>query len=101
MSGFLIYLPVFILLFVIIPAQYVESRRRNIINKKRRKGKERSLMNELLKSLEGHVCTLYLGGMDSVTGTVTSVVDGWISLKEKDGRVSVVNCDYVSRVREK
>lgn len=91
-----IYLPVFILLFVIIPSQ-----RRNILFArllKKRRGA--AMTNELVKRLVGKRCTISTGSMGSTfkKAKILNVVDNWISV-EINGREDLINSDYVQYIK--
>jgi len=96
------YFTIFIVIFLIIlPAQ----RRRKaaaamqlVLRKKRVKGANK--MHELLEKYIGKECTVYTLGDNNVTGTVTALKDGWLSIADKLGNEEVLNLDYIVRVRE-
>ena len=67
-----IYLPIFILLFVIIPA---EQHNRILVCRKRKRGK-RLMTNELLKKYLGCQCIVSTGSFGStVTGVISAIED--------------------------
>jgi hypothetical protein len=89
-----IYLPIFILLFVIIPAQ--DHVRRLATKRKRRK---RIMTNELLKKYVGKTCYVSTGSFGtSVKGEITQVEDNWIEVVNKKGS-QLINADFVTSVQ--
>lgn len=91
-----VYLPIFIVVFVIIPSQ-----NRNIIFakllKKRRGGE---MTNELVKKLIGKTCNISTGSMGSTFKKVKilNVVDNWISV-EINGREDLINVDFIQHIK--
>lgn len=91
-----IYMPIFILLFVIIPNQ-----RRNIMLARLLKKRRGVVMtNELVKRLIGKRCTISTGSMGSTfkKAKILNVVDNWISV-EINGREDLINVDYVQYIK--
>lgn len=92
-----IYLPIFIVLFIIIP----EQRKKINITKKNRKQKGGIKMsNELIKNCVGKVCYISTGSMGSTFNKVTiiEVVDNWIKVESK-GKVDLINIDFVQNIK--
>lgn len=57
-------------------------------------------MNEMINEFIGKECLLYTSSsVGSMTGTITSVKENWITVKTADS-VELVNLDYVIRVKE-
>lgn len=92
-----IYLPIFILLFVILPSQ--RNSLRTILRMKKKRG-QRIMSNELIKSCIGKICTISTGSLGSSYSSVkvVNVVDNWMKI-EKKGKEDLVNVDYVTNIR--
>jgi len=90
-----IWLPIFVLLFVILPAE--EQRRRALMVKNRRRGKG-FMANELLKKYLGRRCAVSTGSFGStVTGVITAVEDNWVEVVTNKGP-QLLNADYVTNI---
>lgn len=91
------WLFLFIVIFLIIlPQKKRRKNRRKIIHNQERAIK----MNELIESLIGKYVEisgdLYIGGI----GRILSVKDGWIEFETDNGRRSLMNTLYISKIRE-
>lgn len=92
-----IYMPLFILLFVIIPHQR-EIQRALRIRIRKRKG-ERSMTNEIIKKYIGKTCRISTGPFGTnVAGEITEVNENWIEVKTKKGN-ELVNAEYVQSIK--
>ena len=96
-SWIAIYLPLFVVFVIIIPAQ------RRIIHvvkllKKRRGIK--NVSNELIKNCIGKVCTISTGALGSNHNKVKiiEVVDNWIKVESK-GKVDLINSDFIQNIK--
>ncbi len=92
-----IYLPMFVVLFVIIPAQ------RKIINITRKNRKQKGgikMSNELIKNCVGKVCNISTGSMGSSFNKVKilEVVDNWIKVESK-GKEDLINVDFIQNIK--
>lgn len=68
------------------------------INKKK---KEAFNMTDLIKEYIGKECLIYTCMSSSqITGTICSCQDGWIVVESANGQREIVNCEYVTRIRE-
>jgi len=86
-----IYLPIFILLFI-IPA---ENRRKiGMAQKIKRKRGNQKMSNEMIKGYIGKLCNISLSGENYQKVTITEVVDNWVKLDNK-GQTNLVNADYI------
>ena len=91
-----IYLPLFVLFFVILPAQ----RRRQMIVRRKKKGNQ-AMTNELLSTLVGRNARLSTGSLGTaVTGRIQSVHDNWIEVETRKDTV-LLNAEYVVDIRLK
>ena len=94
-----IYLPAFILLFVIIPQQsQMQGQAARKMMKKRRLY---TLNHELIKKLIGKVCKITTGSYGSTTsGKIIDVKENWIELETKKG-IELMNADFVQNIKVK
>ncbi len=96
-SWIAIYLPIFIVLFILIPAQ-----RWNIFitGKLRKKRGERKVSNELIKNCVGKTCTISTGSLGSYYNKVmiVEVIDNWIKVESK-GIENLINSDYIQNIK--
>lgn len=94
-----IYLPTFILLFVIIPQQ---SQWQSLVAKKMiKKRRLQPLNHELIKKLIGKVCKITTGSYGSTTsGTIIDVKENWIELETQKG-IEFMNADFVQNIKIK
>lgn len=68
------------------------------INKKK---KEVFNMTDLIKEYIGKECLIYTCMSSSqIAGTIRSYQDGWIVVENANGQRDIVNCEYVTRIRE-
>lgn len=93
----------YIIIFVILAIAILMRRRRlalalRTIRKKKRGNRE---MTELIKNYIGKECLIYtcISSSSQITGVIKSCNDGWIEI-ETNGQTDIVNCDYVTRIRE-
>ena len=97
-STYLSLLPVWILLFVILPAQ--RRRKRTILaNKLLNKELENREMFELAKRFIEKECIIYAFDGNQYTGVIKEVNEGAI-LIEKKGNAEAINLNFVVRIRE-
>ena len=92
------FIPIWILLFVILPAQ--RRRKRTILaNTILNKGLENKEMFELAKRFIEKECIIYAFDGNQYTGTIKEVNDGAI-LIEKKGNTEAINLNFVVRIKE-
>lgn len=92
------FIPIWILLFVILPAQ--RRRRRTILaNTILNKGLENKEMFELAKRFIEKECIIYAFDGNQYTGVIKEVNEGAI-LIEKKGNAEAINLSFVVRIRE-
>lgn len=93
-----IYLPIFLILFVILPAGQQIHRRVLLKNNRKRGG--RIMPNELLKKYIGSRCVVSTGSFgDSVAGVIRTVEENWIEVETNKG-LRLVNADYVTKITQ-
>ena len=97
-GSFVSFLPIWILLLVILPAQ---SRRKRtvIINKILNNELENTKMFELAKRFIEKECVIHTFDGNQYSGTVKEVTEGAM-LIEKRGATEVINLNFVVRIKE-
>ena len=92
------FIPIWILLFVILPAQ--RRRKRTILaNTILNKGLENKEMFELAKRFIEKECIIYAFDGNQYTGVIKEVNEGAI-LIEKKGNTEAINLSFVVRIKE-
>lgn len=97
-STFVSFLPIWLLLLVIIPAQN-RKKRTVYLNKILNKELENKEMFELAKRFIEKECIIYAFDGNQYAGTVKEVTDGAI-LIEKRGATEAINLSYVVKIKE-
>lgn len=94
-----IYMPIFILFFVIIPQQNnVKISLSKVI--KRRRGVVK-MTNEVIKKYLGKTCYISSGNLGiSTTGKIVDVQENWIEVETKKGN-ELINIDFVQSIKVK
>ena len=91
------YLPIFLLFFVILPSQ-----RRNaaLIRKKRKKRGLVKVNNDLLKRYVGKTCNISLGAYGSSynKARIVELVENWMRIEVK-GKENLINTEYIQAIR--
>lgn len=92
-----IYLPIFVLLFVIIPQQnQMQVQAAKMITKRRRR---RTLDHELIKKYIGRECKITTGSYGTTTkGKVLDVKENWIEIETKKG-IELMNAEFVQNIK--
>ncbi len=71
-----------------------------LFHKIRKKKRGKTEMTDLVKNYIGKECLIYTCTSSSqITGIIKSCQDGWIEI-ENNGTTDIVNCDYITRIRE-
>ena len=92
------FIPIWILLFVILPAQ--RRRKRTILaNTILNKGLENKEMYELAKRFIEKECIIYAFDGNQYTGVIKEVNEGAI-LIEKKGNAEAINLSFVVKIKE-
>ncbi len=94
------WLPIFLLWYVIFYQAYKKKKFLKIRQKNRSKGN--SEMEEIIKKFINKPVVLSLidDSFDN-EGEIISYSDGWIVFKTKKGEEHAVNCDFIIKIREK
>ncbi len=92
-----IYMPMFILFFVIIPQQnQMQSQASRMITKKRR---TRKLDHELIKKYIGKVCKISTGSYGTTTtGKIVDVKENWIEMETRKG-IELMNAEFIQNIK--
>ncbi len=92
-----IYMPLFILFFVIFPQQsQMQSQASRMITKKRR---ARKLNHELIKKYIGRVCKITTGSYGTTTsGKILDVTENWIEIETRKG-IELMNAEFVQNIK--
>lgn len=92
-----IYLPMFIFLFVILPAN--ANKVKLIRQLKKRRG-EKTMSNAMIENLIGKEVLITTGSLGSSYNkvTVVEVVDNWVRV-EKKGKEDLINIDFVQSIK--
>lgn len=92
-----IYMPIFLLLFVIIPQQNLMQTQAAIMIAKRRRTKK--VDHELIKKYIGRVCKITTGSYGSTTtGKILDVKENWIELDTRKG-IELMNAEFVQNIK--
>lgn len=92
-----IYMPLFILFFIIFPQQ---QQMRKLVFQKMSKRKGAAIMtNEIIKKNIGKICKISSGSFGTnVKGKIIDVKDNWIEIETKKG-YELVNADFIQSIK--
>lgn len=92
-----IYLPIFIVLFVVLPAN---RRHKLVVRKLKKRRGEKVMSNELIKSCIGKICSISTGSFGSSYSKVkiVEVADNWIKVQGKNNW-DIVNIDFITNIK--
>ena len=93
-----IYLPIFIIFFIIIPNQ--KKIMNDVLRKvKKRKKEGRLVTNKLIKKYIGKKCKVYSGSFGTnVKGKLNELEDNWLEVKTSKG-IELVNIDFIQNIK--
>ena len=96
-SWIAIYVPLFIIFFIVLPQQR-EMQKPTIL--KIRKRKELIIMtNEVIKKYIGKTCKISTGSFGTnVIGKIIDVNENWIEVETKKGN-ELINADYIQSIK--
>lgn len=93
----------YIIVFMIFAMVIIMQRQRLTLTLHRIRKKKRGKieMTELIKNYIGKECLIYtcISSSSQLKGVIKSCNDGWIEL-ETNGLHDIVNCEYITRIRE-
>ena len=93
-----IYLPIFFVIFIILPAQ---KRRIGVLKKIKKKRGLIKMSNELIKNYIGKKCTIAISGGFGQTYSkvkIVEIIDNWIKVESK-GKEDLINIDYIQSIK--
>lgn len=92
-----IYLPLFILFFVIFPRQ--KKVRQMVAQKIRKRKGLKVLTNELVKKYKGKRCKITTGALGTtVVGEIIEINENWIEINTRKG-MEIINSDFIQSIR--
>ena len=72
-----------------------------VIRKHLRKKRGKIDMTALIERYIGKECLIYTCTSSSqITGTIKSCNEGWLEIENSNGQCDLVNCEYITRIRE-
>ncbi len=91
---------IFLMLFIILIIQ-----KRNdilvVIRKHLRKKRGKTVMTALIEKYIGKECLIYTcTSSTQITGVIKSCNEGWLEIENSNGQSDLVNCEYITRIRE-
>ncbi|AOT71550.1 hypothetical protein Gferi_19635 [Geosporobacter ferrireducens] len=94
-----IYMPLFILLFIILPQQRILTK--SIILKIKKKKGGITMTNEVLKKYIGKNCNISTGTFGvNIIGRIIDVNENWIEVETKKGN-ELINAEFVQHIKVK
>lgn len=92
-----IYLPLFIVLFVIMP---MNQRHKSVVRKLKKSRGEKIMSNELIMSCIGKICSISTGSFGTSYSKVeiVEVADNWIKVQGKRN-LDIINIDFITNIK--
>ncbi len=91
---------IFFVLFIILIYQKREEIL-VVVRKDLREKRGRIDMTSLIERYIGKECLIYTCTSSSqITGTIKSCNEGWLEIENSNGQCDLVNCEYITRIRE-
>ncbi len=98
-SWIAIYMPIFIIFFIIIPQQYEVQRHIAMKNSKKKRGNV--MTNEVVNKYIGKNCKISTGSYGTtVVGKIINVNENWIEVETKKG-IELVNAEFIQSIKIK
>jgi hypothetical protein len=98
-SWIAIYLPIFVVLFIVIPQQ-LEIQKATFLKMKKGRGVI-TMTNEVIKKYIEMNCKISTGSYGtSVSGKILDVNENWIEVQTKRGK-ELINADFVQTIKVK
>jgi hypothetical protein len=92
-----IYMPMFILFFIVLPQQ-AEIRKLIVLKIRKRKGLI-TMTNEVIKKYIGRNCNISTGSLGTrVIGKIIDVNENWIEIETKKGN-ELINAEFVQSIK--
>ena len=93
-----IYLPLFIIFFIILPQQRA-MQKAVLLRIRKRKGVVVGMTNELIKKSIGKNCQITTGSFGTnVKGKIVDVNENWIKLETKKGE-ELINAEFIQSIK--
>lgn len=94
------YYIVFILFLIVIMYSVRQRNLSVLLHRIRKKKRGKAKMTELIEKYIGKECLIYTcSSSTQITGIIHCCKDGWIEV-ENNGQRDIVNCEYITRIRE-
>lgn len=94
-----VFMPFFVLMFVILPQQ--RAVRKSAISKIQKRKGVRIMSNEIIKKYIGKKCDISTGTFGiNVVGKIISVDENWIEVELKKGN-ELINAEFVQSIKVK
>ena len=95
-----IYIPLFIIFFIILPQQRIVQKAVIRINKRKREGVV-EMTNDLIKKYIGKYCHINSGSFGTnVKGKIIDVNDNWLEVETSKGK-ELINAEFIQSIRVK
>jgi len=98
-SWIAIYVPLYLIIFIIIP-QKRQIEKAILLKVKKRKGVLR-MTNEVLRKYIGNECKISTGSLGTtVVGEILDVNENWLEVETKKGK-ELINADFIQSIKVK
>lgn len=92
-----IYMPIFIIIFVLLPEQRLIQRA--VIQKKKNIKGRIIMTNDVIKKYVGRDCRISTGSFGTnVVGKIIDVNENWIEVETKKG-IEIINAEFVQSIK--
>ncbi len=96
-SWIAIYMPLFVIFFIIIPQQRT-AQKIVLLRIRKRKGVV-TMINELVKKYIGNNCQISTGNFNnSVKGKIIDVNENWLEVETKKGK-ELINAEFIQSIK--
>lgn len=94
-----IYVPLFIVFFIIIPQQ--REREKAVLLKIKKKRGAVTMTNEMIKRYVGKKCKISTGSFGTtIVGIIIEVNENWLEVETKKGK-ELINADFIQSIKLK
>ena len=91
---------IFLILFIVLLYQKQEEIL-VVVRRHLRKKRGKIDMTALIERYIGKECLIYTCTSSSqITGIIKSCNEGWLEIENSNGQCDLVNCEYITRIRE-
>lgn len=96
-SWIAIYMPLFLIFFIILPQQRA-AQQAALIRIRKRKGVVK-MTNELIKKYIGKNCQISTGSFNnSIKGEIIDINENWLEVQTKKGK-ELINAEYIQSIK--